>query len=79
MSLYRVVASSGARTAVFYQLAIECHQHHICNHANNCSLLESDNFQSSLVVTPLQSSVLVHLGIIFLPKGFCGLDLSVKA
>ena len=62
------------------QLAIECVQHHICNHANNCSPLESDaQFNSQLWYPPLWSVVLVYLGITFELKGFCGLDLRVKA
>ena len=42
-----------AMTAVLYQLAIECVQHHICSHANNCSSRERDKSQRSLVVSPL--------------------------
>ena len=52
-------------------------QHHICNHANNCSSLESDKFQWSLVVSPL-SSVLAYFFIIFMER-FLGKDLKVKA
>ena len=42
----------GEDSCVFNQLDIECVQHHICNHANKCSSLESDKFQRSLVVSP---------------------------
>ena len=65
-ALYHV-EKSAARTADFNQLAVKCVQHHICNHANNCSSLESDKSQGSLVVSPL-SSVLVYFCIFFMER-----------
>ena len=36
------------------------------------------NFNGHLWYPPLQSAVLVRIGIIFVPKGFCGLDIRAE-
>ena len=64
--LYHVVKNPTARTAVFSQLAIECVQHHICNHAINCSSVKNDPQGSQLV--SLLSIVLVYICKVFYGK-----------
>ena len=61
--------NSGARTAVFNELAIKYFQYHIINHPNNCSSVGSDKFQLSLVVSPQLSVVLVYFCIAYVLKG----------
>ena len=41
--------------------------------------LKVTNLNGQLWYPLLQGAVLVHLSVIFVPKGFCGLDLRVKA
>ena len=71
--LWRIL---GRGQLYFNQLAVECVQHCICDHVINCSSIESDRFQRSLVVSLLSGVVLACLGVIFVSKGFCGLDYS---
>ena len=71
VSLYHVVENSGARTA------IECVQHHICH----LKVTNSLTVCPSLLCIPRCRVFLydLYLGIIFVSKGFCGLDFRVKA